>query len=307
VRELGSTRTSAHVDARFGRQQGHTVTAMPNLEQMDYWAGSGGEHWVAEQVRYDEINAEFGARLVAALAPQPGERVLDVGCGNGALSLAIAPLVAPTGLVLGLDISGPMLAVAAQRARAARVSNAIFEHGDAQTYRPEAASFDALVSRFGVMFFDDPDAAFANLARSLRPGGRTVFTCWQNVLANEWLMVPVGAALAHVPMPELGEAGRPGPFSLAEPDRIRSILAGAGFTDVNVDDVRCPMRMGSTVEDTVSFMQSTDMADTLMADVSDAAAAVAWAAVREALRPYAGPYGVVLQGAAWLVTGTRRS
>jgi SAM-dependent methyltransferase len=128
---------------------------MPNVEQMDYWNGAGGEHWVAEQVRYDEINAEFGARVVAALAPRPGDRVLDVGCGNGALSLAIAPLVAPAGFVVGLDISAPMLEVAAQRAHAGRVSNAIFEHGDAQTYQLEEGAFDAMVSRFGVMFFDD--------------------------------------------------------------------------------------------------------------------------------------------------------
>jgi SAM-dependent methyltransferase len=279
---------------------------MPNVEQMDYWNGAGGEHWVAEQVRYDEINAEFGARVAAVLAPQPGDRVLDVGCGNGALGLAIAPLVAPVGVVLGLDISGPMIEAAAQRAHAARLSNAIFEHADAQTYRLEGAAFDAVVSRFGVMFFDDPDAAFANLGRSLRRGGRTVFTCWQDVLANEWLMVPAGAALAHVPMPDLGEAGEPGPFSLAEPDRVRSILTGAGFADVQVEDLRCPMRMGSTVNDTVSFMQSTEMAAALMADASDELAAAAWAAVREALAPYAGPAGVVLQGAAWLVTATRR-
>lgn|SRR5262245_35397371 len=280
---------------------------MTNAEQMDYWNGVGGEHWVAEQSRYDEINAEFGGQIVAALAARPGDRVLDVGCGNGALSLTIAPQVAPGGHVLGLDLSGPMLEVARQRAHAVGLSNATFEHGDVQTYQLEAAAFDAMVSRFGVMFFDDPDAAFANIARSLRPGGRIVFTCWQDLLANEWLMVPAGAALAHVPMPDLGAAGQPGPFSLADADRVRSILSRAGFANVSVDDLRCRMRMGSTLEDTVSFMQRTDMAAALMADATEEAAAAAWAAVREALAPYAGPDGVVLRGAAWLVTATRRS
>ena len=155
------------------------------------------------------------------------------------------------------------------------------------------------------MFFDDPPAAFANLARALRSGGRMVFSCWQELLANEWLTVPAGATLAHVPMPDLGEPGRPGAFSLADPNRVRSILDGAGFTEVGVDDCRCPMPMGSTVDDTVSFMKGTDMAATLMADVSEDAATAAWQAVRAALAPYAGPVGVVLGGAAWIVTATK--
>ena len=108
-----------------------------------------------------------------------------------------------------------------------------------------------------------------------------------------------------MPMPDLGEPGRPGPFSLADPNRVRSILDGTGFTEVGVDDCRCPMPMGSTVDDTVSFMQGTDMAATLMADVSEDAAVAAWQAVRAALAPYAGPDGVVLGGAAWIVTATK--
>jgi SAM-dependent methyltransferase len=278
---------------------------MPNAEQSEYWDGSGGEHWAAEQDRYDRINGGFGDRLVEVLSPCPGERVLDVGCGNGALSLATGPLVAPDGWVLGLDLSGPMLETAIARARRAGLTNVQFERGDAQVYPLPEAGFDGIVSRFGVMFFDDPLAAFANLARALRSGGRMVFSCWQELAANEWLMVPAGAALAHVPMPDLGEPGRPGPFSLADPDRIRSILDGAGFTEVGIDDWRCPMPMGSSVEDTVSFMQGTDMAATLMADVGEDVAAAAWQAVHAALAPYAGPQGVVLAGAAWIVRATK--
>jgi len=278
---------------------------MPNTEQSEYWDGSGGKHWVAEQARYDRINGGFGDRLVEVLSPQSGERVLDVGCGNGAMSLAIGPLVAPEGSVLGLDLSGPMLKTATARAGRAGLTNVSFERGDAQVYPLPDAGFDGIVSRFGVMFFDDPQAAFANLARALRAGGRLVFACWQELGANEWLMVPAGAALAHVPMPDLGEPGRPGPFSLADPDRVRSILEGVGLTDVGLDDFRCPMPMGSTVEDTVAFMQGTDMAAALMADVREDVAAAAWEAVGEALAPYAGPDGVVLGGAAWIVTAIK--
>ena len=258
-----------------------------------------------EQERYDQINAGFGDRVVEVLSPCPGERVLDVGCGNGALSLAIGPLVAPEGSVLGLDISGPMLARATVRVRAAGLENVRFERGDAQELVLLDAGFDAMVSRFGVMFFDDPQVAFANLARSLLSGGRVVFVCWQDLVVNEWLMVPVGAALAHVPMPDLGEPGGPGPFSLADPDRIRSLLEGIGLNDVSVDDFRCPMVMGASVDDTVAFMQGTDMAATLMADVSDEAADAAWEAVGAALAPYTGSDGVVLGGAAWIVTATK--
>ena len=120
---------------------------MPNVEQVEYWDGSGGEHWVAQQARYDQINGGFGDRVVEVLSPRAGERVLDVGCGNGALSLAIGPLVAPDGSVLGLDISGPMLAMVTDRAGAAGVENVRFERGDAQVHGLPGAGFDAVVSR----------------------------------------------------------------------------------------------------------------------------------------------------------------
>lgn len=278
---------------------------MANVEQAEYWDGSGGEHWVADAERYDRINRRFGERIVPAVAAQPGERVLDVGCGNGALSLALAPLVAPGGSVLGVDLSGPMLGEARRRAAAAGLGNVSFEKGDAQVAPLAEASFDAAVSRFGVMFFEDPVAAFANVGRALRTGGRLVFACWQELLRNEWLVVPAGAALAYVPMPDLGEPGAPGPFSLADPDRVRSVLGDAGFVDVTVDDVVEPMHMGSSVDDALAFMQGTDMAATLFAEAEEDVVEKAWAAIRDALVPYETPEGVVLKGAAWLVVARR--
>ena len=182
----------------------------PNAAQIENWDGPGGQHWVAEAERYDRMTGAFGERIIEAAAPRPGERVLDVGCGNGAVALAVSALVAPGGSVLGLDISGPMLGCARQRADAAGIASVSFRQGDAQVYPLPTASFDAVVSRFGVMFFDDPVAAFTNLGRALRPGGRIAFTCWRELAVNDWLMVPAGAALQHVPMPDLASRAPPG-------------------------------------------------------------------------------------------------
>ena len=277
---------------------------MPNADQIEYWNGPAGEHWGAEADRYDRIDVEFGELIVVAVDAAPGERVLDVGCGNGALSVAIGSIVAPGGSVLGLDVSGPMLAVAARRASEAGLGNVTFERGDAQVHPLPDGAFDAVVSRFGVMFFDDPVAAFANLARTLRPGGRIVFTCWQEVVRNEWLMVPASAALPLVPTPDLGSPGQPGPFSLADRDRIQSVMPGH-FLDISVDEVVGPMRLGDSIDDVVAFLQRTDLSQTLMKDVNPEIADAAWAAIGDALEPYATAEGVALSGAAWLVQGHR--
>ena len=166
--------------------------------------------------------------IVREVDLQPGEHVLDVGCGAGALSLAAADLVGDAGSVTGVDMSAPLLTVARQRPGAGVVA---LLQADAQTHDFGDSRVDAIVSRFGVMFFDDPAAAFLNLAGALRPGGRIVFACWRDLIENEWIMVPAVAALEHVPMPELGEEGGPGTYSLADPDRVRAVLVGAGLVE----------------------------------------------------------------------------
>ena len=180
-----------------------------------------------------------------------------------------------------------------------------FEQADAQSHPLPADFFDAVFSRFGVMFFADAVAAFRNIARATKPRGRLVFACWQDITKNDWLMVPAAAALAHVPFPDLGEPGAPGPFSLAEPERINEVLEASGWSSITLEDVEEPMQLGTSLDDALRFMRGTDLATTLMSGVDESVAAAAWDAIANALEPHAGPEGVVLNGRAWLVRAVR--
>jgi SAM-dependent methyltransferase len=273
--------------------------------QSEYWDGRAGEHWVEERDRYDATLRPFGRALLEAAAIGEGERVLDVGCGNADTTIQLARRVGARGSVTGIDLSGPMLRSAEERIAAEGLSNVTLVQGDAQTHPFEEGTFDALVSRFGVMFFADPPAAFANLARALRPGGRVAFVCWQEVFKNEWIMVPAAAVVEHVGMPELPDADAPGPFAFADPQKVRDILDTAGFTDVTLESLTMPAPMGTDVEDTVQFFSRSDMAEEILGRASEDQVTAALDAMREALRSYAGPDGVVLTGTAWLVMARR--
>ena len=269
----------------------------------EYWNGRPASVWVAEAERLDSMLAPFGRRLLAAAALESGERVLDVGCGNGALSLEAARAVGSGGHVTGLDLSAPMLGLARHRAGDQGV-NVDFVQGDAQTASFDRP-FDVVVSRFGMMFFDDPEAAFANLATAVRPGGRMLFVCWQEMFANEWVAVPASAMVAHVGLPELPEPGAPGPFSLADADRTKSLLDSAGWSEVTVEERKEKMRMGRDPEDVVAFMLSDEMGRRLVEGKDSEAVKAGTDATVEALRPYVVSDGVVLGGAYWLVTARK--
>lgn len=277
--------------------------AIANAEQLERWDGEEGTHWVTEADRYDGMNRAFGEAMLEAAALGAEERVLDVGCGNGATAIAAAERVRPGGSVLAVDPSGPMLDVARERAAAAGAEEVEFVQGDVQVHPFEEDGFDVMVSRFALMFVEDPDATFANLARAVRPGGRMAFTVWQGLERSEWIFVPGAAAAAHVGLPE-GLDG-PGPFGLADADRLRDAVTGAGFVDVTVEDLTLPMRIGDDVDDAVGFIRSIPVVRDLLASAPSDKADAAVEAAREALTPYASPDGVVLSGGAWLVTAGR--
>lgn len=276
-----------------------------NAQQIEYWNSEESRSWVVEQDRYRRMLAPFTDALVGRLALEPGERVVDVGCGFGDTTLAYGQAVGADGAALGVDISGPMLDVARKRAADAGLAHVRFEQADAQVFDFPAGAFDAAASRFGVMFFDDPVAAFANVGRALRAGGRMTFACWQSPLTNEWITVIVGAIVQHLGMPDMGEPGAPGPFALADADRVRSILGDAGWTGVEVEPFDAKMWLAPGVDDAIAFFMRTDMAKRMIGDAPEDKVQAAVASARDAASAYVTGEGLELGSSAWLVSARR--
>ena len=269
---------------------------------MSEWESSEGEHWATNAKRYTRMLDGFGRVVTTAGSYRPGERVLDVGCGNGDLTLAAGRAVGGTGSVHGVDLSPAMLAVATSRANGVGLENVSFEVADAGSFAPDVAGFDAVVSRFGVMFFDDPTSAFAHIRSLMAPGGRLAFVCWQDLFANDWMIVP-GAAVAEVlPLPVGDDPTAPGAFAFADADRITGILTAAGFTDPATAPATAELWMGDNAAEAAHFMRTTALGRAVFADAPPDLEAEAVARATAALVPYESPSGVLIGGAAWLVT-----
>jgi SAM-dependent methyltransferase len=271
---------------------------------MSEWEADEGDHWATNADRYTRMLEGFGEIVAGGAAYRPGERVLDVGCGCGDLSLAAGAGVGASGAVLGVDLSPAMLGVAADRAAAAGVGHVGFVAADASTHRPDPAGFDVVVSRFGVMFFDDPTAAFTHLRSLMAPSGRLAFVCWQELFANDWMIVP-GAAVAEVlPLPTGGDPTAPGPFAFADPDRITGMLDTAGFRGATASAATTSLWMGDDAADAAAFLRTTGLGRAVFTDAEPALQEEAMARATAALVPYETGAGVELSGAAWLVTAS---
>jgi SAM-dependent methyltransferase len=208
--------------------------AFANIEQAEFWE-QRAPSWLELEDRMEQTGGLPGELAMDRLDLRPGQRVADLGCGAGRTTLELAARVGPGGEVVGVDISAGMLTAAGERAARLGAGNVEFVHADVQVYDLGEARFDAAYSRFGVMFFTDPAAAFANVRRALRPGGALSFVCWQSVFDNEWMLIPRTAVAAVTgSLPPLPGPGEPGPYSLADPGRVRAVLGAAGFGSVDV-------------------------------------------------------------------------
>ena len=282
-----------------------------NVHQIADWNGRTGERWVANQARLDRMLKAYGRAAVEAAAPAAGEQVLDIGCGAGAGSLEIAALVGPTGAVLGVDVSEPLV----ERARelAAETANARFQVADASRALLPVEDFDLLFSRFGVMFFDDPAGAFAHMRRALKPGGRLAFVCWRGAGENDWVRLPMKAIAPIVGAPAPPSPEAPGPFSFGDRARVERILGEAGFVDVAFTAVDHPITFGegetrqAAIEDAVDLAFQVGPLTRALADQSDAVRQQAIPLVREAFAAKAVGEAVVIEGAGWVVTARNPS
>jgi SAM-dependent methyltransferase len=283
-----------HMETAVGHDQ--------NADQIAYWNGPGGQRWASRQAAQDILLAPVAEILIDRAKPQAGERIIDVGCGSGATSIAFARKVAPSGHVFGVDVSGPML----ERARQSAPKDLPVEFtlADATIYPFVPASFDLLASRFGVMFFADPAKSFANMRKALRPSGRLTFACWREPRENPWMMTGLQAVYQHVPkLPQQGPED-PGPFSFASEARVHRILGDAGFTGVAMEP--CPLSLdiaiGGGLDAAVQSSLEIGPASRALEGQPAELRAAATNSIREVLAPFVKGNAVPLAGSIWIVT-----
>lgn len=271
-----------------------------NADQIDYWNDTAGDKWARFQDRLDRQLEPLGRAAMDALSPQAGERILDIGCGCGQTTLELASRVGPAGAVTGVDISRPMLDAARGRLVTTRPGATQFLEADAQTYAFPPGAYDAVFSRFGVMFFNDPPAAFANIRKALRPGGRLAFVCWRPYADNPWMREPMEAAEPFLPPAEPADPLAPGPFAFADPERVRAILAGAGFHAIAAQPADV-MIGGSDLDQSVELAFNIGPLGRALRENPGAADKVR-DAVRTVLERYVTPDGLRMPSAVWIVT-----
>ncbi|HET6986162.1 MAG TPA: methyltransferase domain-containing protein [Kribbella sp.] len=275
--------------------------APANEDQLRAWDTAEGVFWADQAELAEHSLQRYDDWLLRAAEIRDGDHVLDVGCGTGSTTRAAAWL-AGSGTALGVDLSSPMLTVAAGRARDTRVGNATYLRADAQVHPFEPAAFDVLLSRTGCTFFADPVAAFTNLARAMRPGGQVALLVWQAPSQNPWF-TELTTALSAGRVAPTPPAHAPSPFGFADPTRVADILTTAGFATPECEPVKERMYWGPDVRTAERFV--VGVFDWLLADADTGTRTRAMTNLRRTLVKHYSPGGVTFPSAAWLVTSRK--
>lgn len=273
-----------------------------NQAQIEYWNGRAGNRWATDQETLDQSLAPFGNAAIAKAAIKPGDRVIDIGCGAGATTVALAEKTGASGSILGIDVSAPMLARAKERT--AKLSNVTLLEADAALHAFERGH-DLLFSRFGVMFFADPTSAFTNLKTALAPSGRLAFVCWRPLSENSWMSIPLQAAESVVGREPPPDPDAPGPMAFANPDRVKKILTAAGFDKIEIEPFSADYVFpGGSLDAATESAMKIGPAARLIAESPKEHHLKAREAIRAALAPHAKGEVVAIAAATWIVTAS---
>ncbi len=279
------------------------METIANVEMAAEWDGEEGDEWTENADRYDATDRWINERFEAEVPIEAADQVLDIGCGTGKSSRDAARR-ATAGSVLGVDLSSRMLDDARRRSAAEGLTNVAYLQADAQVHRFHADRYDLAISVFGAMFFADPVAAFTNVARSLKPGGRMALLAWQRFEDNEWLTTIFDALAAGRDLPT-PEAGQPGPFGLADPDAVTTMLRDAGCTDGRITSLSAPMWLGADADEAWAFISEMGLVQGLAEGLDDDTRSAAMADLRRRIATSTTDDGIALGSAAWLITARR--
>jgi SAM-dependent methyltransferase len=275
-----------------------------NVGQEEYWNGPTTRNWSERHEPIDKVFAGLTQIAMDVAAPQPGERVIDIGCGSGTTVLQVAARVGPQGHVLGADIAQRSVEKARKRLAAAGLRQAEVMLADASTHAFSPASFDLIFSRFGVMFFADPTAAFANVRKALKPGGRLALAAFRAREENRWVVEPTAAVRDLLPPLKMPGPEEPGQFAWADPARVHRILEGAGFQDVALAprDPDMILAGAGDAAGAADFAMQLGPAAQAMLNASPQQREQVRSRLEEFFKSKDSSRGIVLPGAIWLVT-----
>ena len=275
-----------------------------NAPQIEYWNGPAGDRWAELADSQDILLGALGLAAIDACDIQPGHTVLDIGCGSGTTTIETARLVGTEGHVFGIDISTPMLEIGRARLQSIENVGVTFDNKDVATYPFEEETFDRVFSRFGVMFFVDPIAAFTNIQSGMKSGGRIAFVCWQALNKNPWMEIPFNIALQYVPAPPPPDPEAPGPMAFADPDRVRRILSEAGFVEIEMKSLETMLLFEPNVRATAQRLVRLGAASRLLSDAPEDIKAQVEDDLSEGLAKFQTESGVMMDSATWIVSAT---
>tara|TARA_B000000441_G_C21700400_1_gene325539 strand:+ start:224 stop:1069 length:846 start_codon:yes stop_codon:yes gene_type:complete len=273
-----------------------------NQEQKEFWNEKKGKIWVSLESNIDKMLGPLGHHAIKILNPKSGEKILDIGCGTGSTSQSLSKLVGENGLITGIDISEPILSFAKNQLENRNIKNIDFIQEDAQTFNLSNFNYDAIFSRFGIMFFEDPFFAFKNIKKSLNSRGRITFICWSNREENDWITLSSKVASQFLELPPKNNPREPGPFAFEEYSYIKEILTKSGWKNINIKNHKENIIVGKTLDHAAAFLSKMGQMSVPFENSNEKTKAKVIEALKECYSKYLIPKGVEFHFSTWIVS-----